>query len=777
MDGISGTANVLGVIQVTAQVLITLGQYATSVHSAEASRKRLIDHITFISTAAKTVESVVQNSLPSLRSPEQEALLREWLKSDGPPAPCKKVLEYLLDWLESQVLNKGTKRMKWTSRFKWPMKEKEITAALQTFEHYMPYFRDILSITTLDCVQAMAADKAMEREQTRNNEMAAEKRKSTSCDATRKQRQKTTGEWLFAEQPYIDWCLPHSRFLWLNGKRECAVVNEGNCNADDGSPFLYLAGTGKSVLASSVIDKLSGRQTDGETVTYFYCDFRHPRSIRAKKVLRSLIVQLLRNVKTDWLPPFSDLVERKQRGAGPPADPDILSDLLQRAARLHDQPTAIIDALDECDDLSELLGALVEVNDDGYCRLFVTSRTESCIKTAFIGLPSISLTDKVETMRHAFTSTSGQSWIPEVGGEQLQEEIQDALMQMADGIEMFRWVQCQLDRLNKCRSTGDIHEVLNTLPSTLYETYERILISIDKEEFDSRVVRRALTWLVTARRPLRLSQLAAALGCKGSTNTCRRFLDICGSLVSFNEQTGIVSLSHYSVKFVHHHDAGMEVVSISVHCIMLLSSKPPQSRPGVLDFSDYAVDDGFGHLADCNPKENDSVLRLLFALHYHISNHRHQYMVALPYNGLWLAEAPQLTLHIIIRFGHLSLLHYYMNHHSVQITREDNPLVQAALIGDVSCLQALLDKGLDVNIEGITWVRGVKQSLLPLTAAVPNREGENVEDLVRVLITCRSRVPRDIIHSVIRRRCPPPVIRILLDHGADAKLLEDDGST
>jgi hypothetical protein len=149
MDGISAAASVLGVIQVAAQVTTALGQYVASVRGAEASRKKLIDQITFISNAAKMVESVVQNSPPSLRSPEQEVLLAEWSKSDGPPARCKKALDDLLNWLEGQALVNGTKQMKWTNRFKWPTKEREIIAAIRAFERNMPYFRDVLWINTL----------------------------------------------------------------------------------------------------------------------------------------------------------------------------------------------------------------------------------------------------------------------------------------------------------------------------------------------------------------------------------------------------------------------------------------------------------------------------------------------------------------------------------------------------------------------------------------------------------------------------------------------------
>ncbi|KIJ59268.1 hypothetical protein HYDPIDRAFT_44096 [Hydnomerulius pinastri MD-312] len=86
---------------------------------------------------------------------------------------------------------------------------------------------------------------------------------------TRKQRQKTTGDWLFKEQLYIDWRSNATKFLWLNEK----------------------AGAGKSVLAyivfiaarepksisssSAVVDKLLCDLGHDETLAYFFCDFRN----------------------------------------------------------------------------------------------------------------------------------------------------------------------------------------------------------------------------------------------------------------------------------------------------------------------------------------------------------------------------------------------------------------------------------------------------------------------------------------------------------------------
>jgi hypothetical protein len=97
----------------------------------------------------------------------------------------------------------------------------------------------------------------------------------------------------------------------------------------------------------------------GETLAYFYCDFGNPRSTSAKDVMCSLVVQLLRNSRGNWLSLFPELKERMDRGADPPASLDILSDLLIRASRLHERPMVVIDALDECSDLPDLLHTLI----------------------------------------------------------------------------------------------------------------------------------------------------------------------------------------------------------------------------------------------------------------------------------------------------------------------------------------------------------------------------------------------------------------------------------
>ena len=147
MDGISTAAAVIGLVQAGTQVTIALRRYVSSAKEADSSRARLLDQIKLISAAETTIESIVRNSSPSLRTPGLQALIDEWFKENGPPRTCKRELEELASWLESE--REAKKHKKWVKMIAWPTKEDKVQAAIRAFEGYMPYFRDVLAIETL----------------------------------------------------------------------------------------------------------------------------------------------------------------------------------------------------------------------------------------------------------------------------------------------------------------------------------------------------------------------------------------------------------------------------------------------------------------------------------------------------------------------------------------------------------------------------------------------------------------------------------------------------
>ena len=120
----------------------------------------------------------------------------------------------------------------------------------------------------------------------------------------------------------------------------------------------------------------------------------------------------------------------------------------------------------------------------------------------------------------------------------------------------FRWVQCQLDTLKRCTTRQELKGALDNLPNELEATYERILGAIDERKLKGKLARRALAWLVVALEPLHLAQIVDGFSVdlkQRKFNLGRRSLGAAllralSSLVSYDEETDVLTLSHFSVK-------------------------------------------------------------------------------------------------------------------------------------------------------------------------------------------------------------------------------------
>lgn len=121
----------------------------------------------------------------------------------------------------------------------------------------------------------------------------------------------------------------------------------------------------------------------------------------------------------------------------------------------------------------------------------------------------------------------------------------------------FRWVQCQLNSLRKCRTDKATRQALLNLPQDLDETYERILSKVSDEDYE--LVPRCLLWLAYTRRPLTLVELCEAVIVESNMDDLdpesrlrdpHDLLEILGSLVLCHEEAenAEVVLAHHSVK-------------------------------------------------------------------------------------------------------------------------------------------------------------------------------------------------------------------------------------
>src|SRR6266849_5137221 len=130
-------------------------------------------------------------------------------------------------------------------------------------------------------------------------------------------------------------------------------------------------------------------------------------------------------------------------------------------------------------------------------------------------------------------------------------------------VSRFRWAFCQLETLRHCLAPR-VRHMLEELPKTLDETYERILRDIHEANRDH--AHRLLQCLTVAVRPLRVAELAEVLAVdfgtasRGETSKLNAdwrwedqqeaVLSTCTSLISIVGRQGfeIVQFSHFSVK-------------------------------------------------------------------------------------------------------------------------------------------------------------------------------------------------------------------------------------
>ncbi|KAH9020277.1 hypothetical protein EDB83DRAFT_2231722, partial [Lactarius deliciosus] len=383
-----------------------------------------------------------------------------------------------------------------------------------------------------------------------------------------------TAIWFFQGSLLAKWKSTGS-LLWIHGK----------------------PGSGKSVLCSAVIqDIMTLRDAGLASMAYFYFDFRDTDKQNRRSLLLSLVSQI--SARSDLC---CDILHRAylthDNGAHKPTD-DVLIQCLKETLMFSDDcPIYIImDALDECPDtfglpsprdlVLGLVKDLVELSLP-HLHICVTSRPEIDIRTALEPLTSLRVSlhdqtgqkeDIVEYVNSVVHSDSRMGkW-----REQDQNLVIETLSDRADG--MFRWVFCQLETVRQCFPPS-LRRILQELPESLDETYERILKNISRATRGH--AHRLLQCLAVAVRPLRLEELAEVLafdfdeasrGIPKLNSDWRRedqeqaVLSTCSSLIAviYDDNSRVVQFSHFSVKeFLTSDRLSAAVGDTSFHHIVL----------------------------------------------------------------------------------------------------------------------------------------------------------------------------------------------------------------
>ena len=177
---------------------------------------------------------------------------------------------------------------------------------------------------------------------------------STNFNEAKKTRYPGTGSWFLKSQPFVEWKSGSRRHLWLRG----------------------LAGCGKTVLASTILDDLNGAQADSCCFLYFFFAFSHEEKRHLDNMLRSLAFQLYAQF-TDCHKVLDSLFASHEDGQKQPTT-DSLSKCVYTMMRLPKKVQIVLDALDECVGRNELLKWLKTLSNGELTnvQLIATSRQE-----------------------------------------------------------------------------------------------------------------------------------------------------------------------------------------------------------------------------------------------------------------------------------------------------------------------------------------------------------------------------------------------------------------
>ena len=309
-----------------------------------------------------------------------------------------------------------------------------------------------------------------------------------------------TCEWVLLREEYTTWLVGDSpRILRLVGA----------------------PGIGKTMISSYLVEELEKRAkvTSDMTFAYYFCDNKDDKRNTAIAIIRGLLLQLFRQRPLLFKHIQEDYNQMKDRVFD---NFDALWQILQKTLADPNlcQIYFLIDALDECDRSprgfrQEFLTSLAD--------LFSTQQGSRTIdvKLLMTHRPESDISDELNLLGELVRIDSGginvdisnyiqirvnELLVKKNYPQNLTQYIQDVLSKKAEGT--FLWVSLVLHELSKITVISKVRRILESLPSGLHEVYTRILYNIPEEDMEN--ARYILQWVVTARRPLTIDELAMA---------------------------------------------------------------------------------------------------------------------------------------------------------------------------------------------------------------------------------------------------------------------------
>lgn len=338
-------------------------------------------------------------------------------------------------------------------------------------------------------------------------------------------------QWISTKEPYVGWrdgVSGDGKILWVKGK----------------------PAAGKSVLAGYVIDEL---RESGLSCSYFFFKHGDKSKSRFGSCLRTLAFQMASsNIEAQ----HNILTMQRDGVRLGDVDDRTLWRLLFRSGVLQTTVTQhywVIDALDECFNVSALFDAILPKLDNSFpLKILFTSRDTANLDQSFSGLTpgmvqslSISVTDTLADIK--LSVENGAQSLPIVGPEG-RSSLVDKIIEKSNG--SFLWTILVLKELRNCYSMNEIDQILEEVPTDMEDMYKRILDSMSQSIRGKDLAKAVLIWTACAIRPMTVTELSGALtlDIKDTFPKLKESISsLCGQLVAV-DKFGKVQVIHGTVR-------------------------------------------------------------------------------------------------------------------------------------------------------------------------------------------------------------------------------------
>lgn len=432
-----------------------------------------------------------------------------------------------------------------------------------------------------------------------------------------------THRWISDDKKFLQWRdYPGGvSILWINGG----------------------AGTGKSILASTIINDLSQQERQCQ---FFFIRYAHRQKRTLSLLLRSLAFQV-----AECLP---DLVPKiNEVGAEgidfETADPRIIWDRLFKSlilrTNLKEPLYWIVDGVDEAESPRDTIRTLLDISSAVPVRILFTSRRYTEIEASLerrpleVNFEAIEMETHMEDIR---VHVRQELRVP--GGEDVRARVEKQIIEHSHNSFLvscrffdpsniyetdfisIKWARLAVDRVNRCYTLQDIDTALLELPEGMDALYDRMARSVESipNPRDKQLAKQILQCLTCSARLLTVPELSQALGeaARGILDLPQTVRDLCGdfvvadndgkfSLIHHTAREYLLSPSHTRPLTINLREAHKVLFLSSVRHLMSTNLRAKLARNQTPEFLDYAASYWSTHLIHTPSTDEDITKSLI----------------------------------------------------------------------------------------------------------------------------------------------------------------------